>query len=118
MLSSEAAILVVFILLYVLFIMLIRGDLESFGFLRCQVHTFFIFIVVMSSMRILASIAEVKIKHNADQIYALEDFNIVTECVFNLFILYYFISISKKKEDINRRATMVDDHTLLTEDRP
>lgn len=80
-------------------------------------HTFFLFIVVMSTLRIVAGVAEERIRYKPDPIYALEDFNIVTECLFNLFILYYFISISKKKPDLERRATMVDDRTLLEEDR-
>ena len=95
-------------MLYTLFILLIRSDLESFSFLRCQAHTFFIFIIVTEFTRIIAVILEERTKE-AKREYGLEYWNTFTECLFNLFILYYFVAISKKQNDIDKRVNTNDE---------
>lgn len=52
----------------------------------------------------------------AKRLYGLEYWNTLTECLFNLFILYYFVAISKKQNDIDKRVNTNDDSRLLLED--
>ena len=103
--------------LYGLFIYLIKSDKDTYRFIQCQVHVFFNFIIILSLGRLINSCCEALIKYvdhlnNKQQdpakLQRLEYFNISTECVFNLFILYYFISIGKKKETIERHGTIAD----------
>ena len=61
---------------------------------------------------IVVSIIESKIilENEKDQaIIKYEYFNILTECIFNIFILYYFITIKLKNPDLERRQSLLDE---------
>jgi hypothetical protein len=75
----------------------------------------------MTLGRIVNSIVEVSFMlHNhrpapdsqRPSVQNLEFFNIMTEVLFNLFILYYFISIKQSRPEIERRATLMDPDML------
>ena len=81
--------LVAYVLLYVLFIKLIWRDSESFGFMKTQVHSFFIFMLLIQLGRLIVGVI---FKHKDIQISQnIEYFNVATEALFNLAILYYFV---------------------------
>lgn len=50
--------IIAFCVLYSLYIKLIHSDLTTFGFLKFQVHTFFILFIVISIIRITTTIVE------------------------------------------------------------
>ena len=75
----------------------------------------------MTLGRIVNSIIEVSFmidNHGPNQdvpkstVKNLEYFNIFTEILFNLFILYYFVSIKESRPEIERRATLMDPEML------
>ena len=82
--------------------------------MRTKIHVFFSLFILLYLGRICVGISEVFIvRRDGDQategLENLEYFNISTECVFNLFILYYIVTINERKSAIDRRATMVTD---------
>lgn len=92
--------LTAYISLYYLFHMLIK-DRENLAFLSCQMHVFFISIICMQLGRMAVSAAQTWVflenrdQENPQLINQLEWFNIVTECLFNVLILYYFIRVAR-----------------------
>ncbi len=86
-----------------------RPDLHI---LKCQVHAFFLILIIMSFGRLTAAVIESTGKSSHYNV--IEYFNIATECLFNLFILYCLVAIESKKQDIDKRINP----SLLQEDTP
>ena len=114
-------VLCAFAAVYLLLVLFINKHQPVFQFLKCQVHAFFVVVILVSLGRILNSVALVAIKQrnfkqkkqpSLDEIQKLEMFNILTECIFNLFICYYFVEVSKSKESLNRRVSLMDQSEL------
>lgn len=105
----------IFVILYVLFILLIRSDEASFGFLKFNVNTFFILLIGFCLGRIIVSIFE--FKESKTGLGNFEYFNITTECLFNIFILYYLISIYAQKSDFEKRTIGMNGQQILFEDK-
>lgn len=103
------SVLTSFTILYILFIRLIREDALHFLTMTRQVHVFFVFMLVWQLTRVIATDTESfkyygKKNTTVTQIVKLEYFNIGTECLFNLFILYYFVRVwEKNKTEIDDR---------------
>lgn len=80
--------------------------------MRTKIHAFFSLFILLYLGRICVGISEIFIVRRdqaTEGLESLEYFNISTECVFNLFILYYIVTINERKSAIDRRATMVTD---------
>jgi hypothetical protein len=80
--------------------------------MRTKIHAFFCLFILLYLGRICVGISEIFIVRRdqaTEGLESLEYFNISTECVFNLFILYYIVTINERKSAIDRRATMVTD---------
>ena len=88
-----------YISLYYLFHRLIK-DRENLSFLSLQMHVFFISFISMQVGRIGVQAAQTWVflqnrnQDNPELINQLEWFNIVTECLFNVLILYYFVRVA------------------------
>lgn len=84
--------------IYVLFVKLIAKDNQSFGFMKSQVHSFFVFMLFIQLGRLIVGII---FKHD-DVIISrnIEYFNVATEALFNLAILYYFVQNQKSEPEI------------------
>jgi hypothetical protein len=84
--------LIAYVILYVLFISLIHRNDETFGFMKFQVHSFFIFMILIQLGRLIVGLI---FKHEktdyGTRSLNIEFFNVSTEALFNLAILYYFI---------------------------
>lgn len=91
--------LAVYVLLYVLFIRLIHRNDESFGFMKFQVHSFFIFMIFIQLGRQIVGLIFKHDKRNSTVRVNIEYFNGSTEAIFNLAILYYFVQ-NKKSEPV------------------
>lgn len=91
MIVCNTFILGCFVWIYVLFVILLRRP--DLHFLKFQVHFFFLVVIAMSLGRIIATITENVIDAKYQQI---EYFNIATECLFNVFILYCLVTIQSK----------------------
>ena len=85
----DSILLFAYAFLYVLFIRLIARDKQSFGFMQTQVHSFFIFMLLIQLGRLIVGVL---FKHKDEAISQnIEYFNVATEAIFNLAILYYFV---------------------------
>ena len=99
LLAFSLVLLTAYISLYYLFQLLLK-DRESLAFLSCQMHFFFISIICMQVGRMTVSAVQTWVfLENRDQdnpqlINQLEWFNIATECLFNVLILYYFVRVA------------------------
>ena len=78
-----------YIYTYVLLTRLILMDKESFGFMKVQVHIFFIFLILIQLGRLIVGGI---IKHHAqDRILEVDFFDIFLEIIFNCAVLYGFV---------------------------
>jgi predicted Abi (CAAX) family protease len=88
-------ILIAYIILYSQYIILMRQDRGLYSFLTNQVHSFFAFIILLQFGRLAATDTETfthYLNPKSTEV-RLEYFNITTEIIFNIFILYYFVNI-------------------------
>lgn len=104
----NSGVLVAFIALYASFGVFI-GEVQ---FLRTQIHTFFVVMIVIQCSRLFATTIE-NCKYldqettSTEIVVKLEYFNILTECVFNLFVLFYFAAIRESSQpEIDQRRRM------------
>lgn len=103
-----------FVAIYILFARQIRVD-SKLEQMKTKIHAFFSLFIVLYLGRICVGVSEVfMVRRDDDQattkgLERLEYFNISTECLFNLFILYYIVTINDRKSAIDKRATMVTD---------
>jgi len=83
------ALLCAYIYTYILLTRLIAVDKESYGFMKVQVHTFFIFLILIQIGRLISGGI---IKHRAQvNLLNVELFDIFTEIIFNCAVLYGFV---------------------------
>jgi hypothetical protein len=83
------ALICFYIYTYILLTRLIAVDNESYGFMKVQVHTFFIFLILIQIGRLISGGI---IKHRAQvNLLNVELFDIFTEIIFNCAVLYGFV---------------------------
>lgn len=85
----SAVLFICFIVLYVLFFKMIKSD-ERYDKIATQVHVFFWCLLSLQFGRLVVLLV--------DQWHSDRD-EILTECAFNLYILYYFMTIQIKRSE-------------------
>lgn len=68
------------------------------------------------SVSIFQSYLFIKHGEHLTVINQLEYFNLITECLFNVFILYYFVTVAQTKPDLERRQAMLNDEALIPDE--
>ena len=91
-----------FVILFVVFILLIKKNDSNFEYMKHDVYIFFACFISFIILRVIDSlIAFYQIKNIGDTTKIsdrISYFNIISECFFNLFILYYLSKILAHKE--------------------
>ena len=93
----NSGVLFAFIVLYASFGVFI----VEVEFLRTQIHTFFITMILIQCSRLFATTIEnckYLDEETSNKVVNLEYFNILTELVFNLFLLFYFAAIKESSQ--------------------